>query len=378
MSEELTKITYERDIGHCDVSKYVHETTVKTVTDAQNSDNLEILSFVDNGWHVIQKKGATKVGDKVFFIPPETVIPYELSEKLEITKYLAKGKVKSILLRGNRSDGLIVNKDIALPYVPYMYQWEDKPTFGMYGDVEKNVNIPTIDIPVFYKMPNLRNEPDVFKNGDEVFVSEKIHGTNTRFGYLKNPNTGKYQLYVGSHNLIFKNPFIKDDLTIWQRIKQFFNKEKPKEKPKEKHNIYWETIINLFGDGSKLPKDVCFFGEIYGYGIQDLHYDAKKPKIRIFATYAKSQYEPFETTIGRVQELSKIYNNKDITTVPYHSMVFTDIDNMQTLAEKPSELTNSHMREGIVIRNANGDFRMAKLLSYKYLERKNKNRTERH
>lgn len=374
MSEEL-KVTYERDIGHCSISKYVHETTVKSVTNANNSDFLEIISFSDNGWHVVQKKDTIHVGDKVFFIPPETVIPYELSEKLGITKYLSKGKVMSINLRGNRSDGLIVDKDVALPYVPFMYQWEDRPTISMTGDIEKNINIPTLDFPVFYKMPNIRNEPDTFTTGEEVYISEKIHGTNTRFGYLLNPNTKKYQLYVGSHNQVFKNPLIKEKVSLWQKIKQIFTKKK---KP-VRNNIYWNVIYKLFGDGSVLPKDVCFFGEIFGYGIQDLTYERKSPVIRIFASFYKGEYEPFKTTVERIHTISSsIELNGEFFVVPYHKMTFTNIDDMQQYAEAPSELTDKNIREGIVIRNATGQFKMAKLLSYKYLERKNKNRTERH
>ena len=374
MAEEL-KITYERDISHCAISKYVHETTVKSVTNANNSDFLEIISFSDNGWHVVQKKDTIHVGDKVFFIPPETVIPYELSEKLEITKYLSKGKVMSIKLRGNRSDGLIVDKDVALPYVPFMYQWEDRPTISMTGDIEKNINIPTLDLPVFYKMPNIRNEPNTFITGEEVYISEKIHGTNARFGYLLNPNTKKYQLYVGNNSQVFKNPLIKEKVSLWQKIKQIFAKKK---KP-VRNNIYWNVIHKLFGDGSVLPKDVCFFGEIFGYGIQDLTYERKSPVIRIFASFYKGEYEPFITTVRRIHEItSSIELNSEFSVVPYQKMTFTNIDEMQQYAEAPSELTDKNIREGIVIRNATGQFKMAKLLSYKYLERKNKNRTERH
>ena len=49
------------------------------------------------------------------FIPPDSVLPFELTELLGITKYTNKGRIRVTKLRGNRSEGVIVDKDVVEP-----------------------------------------------------------------------------------------------------------------------------------------------------------------------------------------------------------------------------------------------------------------------
>ena len=52
--------------------------------------------------------------------------------------------------------------------------------------------------PLFHRytdIENLRNFPEVFADGEEVVVTEKIHGTNSRIGYVEG------SLLAGSHGL---------------------------------------------------------------------------------------------------------------------------------------------------------------------------------
>ena len=334
---------YERDVAHCSPSKYTRDVTIKEVAPAENSDNLDRIIFEEIGWNAIAKRGVHQRGEVVFFIPPESVLPFELSEALSITKYLSKGRVKVVKLRGNRSEGLIVDKSIAEPYLDNILQWEDPPTIHMSGEKLPNAEIPILAFPEFVKIPNLLNEPDTFHEGESVWVSEKIHGTNTRFGVHLHPETGEAMLYVGSHKIVLRET---------------------------ENNVYWQAVRKHI-KAELLPMGITFYGEIYGKGIQDLHYDSSF-ELKVFGAYENGNY----VSVGQLKELCARY---DIPIVDFTSVQFCDLEQARAWADLPSNMTQSHVREGVVILadDNGGVYRAAKVIGMSYLTRAG-NKTERH
>lgn len=333
------EIKYEREIGHCEVSQYVKLVTIDTVSPAENSDNLERITFKEMGWNAICQKGLHTVNTQVMFIPPESVLPFELSEKLSVTKYLNKGRVKVTRLRGNRSEGLIVPIDIVEPYLPYIMKWEDLPTVEMNGQQERAADINP-DFIKFYKMPNILNEPNTFKKGDSVYYSEKIHGTNFRFAYLQNPVTEEYQYYVGSHNCVLKET---------------------------EGNLYWE-IFNNHIKQCNIPADIVFFAEIYGVGIQHLTYNTQ-PIFKVFAATIKGDY----ITVDQLKQQCGAFN---LPIVKFHKIEFDNLEQIRELADAGSEVCKNSIREGVVLVSEQFPEKMAKCIGFKYQTSKNK--TERH
>jgi len=332
------EIKYERNVDHCEVSPYVKDVTISKVKHAENSDNLDLVSFHETGWNALVRRDSLKEGDKVFFIPPESVLPLELSDKLEITKYLSKGKVRVTRLRGNRSEGLVVDKSTVESYIPYILKWEDLPSLSMKGQClsPREVN-PYFD--KFYKMPNILNEPYTFEVGERLWFSCKIHGMNSRMAYLPNPETEEYQFYVGTHNTIRK----------------------------ETEGDLWWKMLGKFRGG--IPKDVVFYGEIFGPGIQHLHYDRGEPDVLFFNSAVGSNYRTVKEFLVDCIE----YN---IPCVNFHEIEFEGLEQVRQLAELPSEYTSSHQREGVVLISKDRPNVMAKCISTQYLL--TKGRTERH
>ena len=77
---------------------------VKAVYPHPNADALEFITV--KGWPVIvQKSLGLKVGDRVVYFPPDSVMPPELAERLGITKYLAQLPAE---IDGSRKPGLRV------------------------------------------------------------------------------------------------------------------------------------------------------------------------------------------------------------------------------------------------------------------------------
>lgn len=336
-------ITYQRDIDHCERTTYARHVTIKTVENAQNSDNLDVVTFNELGWNAIVRRDQFKINDIVFFIPAESVLPFELSELLGVTNYLSKGKVRVTKLRGNRSEGLVVDFLIVEEYIPYIMKWEDLPSIEMRGDALPRTEVnPRFE--KFYKMENILNEPNTFKIGEPLVYSEKIHGTSVKFGYFANPITDEYQLYVGSNNIVLK----------------------------EGTTIYWRTVKKLIEKlPNAIPQEYVFYGEIYGRGIQDLHYGVTEPNIVVFAIKdtMKDVYVDNDTFIKICEEYKIPYVKR------YHT-VFDSIDTLRDFADVPSEYTDNHVREGIVIVSKENPNRMVKCISFKYLTRSGK-KTER-
>jgi hypothetical protein len=169
---------------------------IDNIASHNNADRLELV-FI-KGWQCIVPKDKYKKGDKVVYVPIDSIIPFELSEKLGITKYLHNQKkdekgniissrVRTVKLRGILSQGLII--DIEDPswkigddvreklgiekYIPNITQdnnqnlihkfpgWRlpDYSEFNKYTDIE-----------------NYKNYLDVFDCDEEVIITEKIHG----------------------------------------------------------------------------------------------------------------------------------------------------------------------------------------------------------
>jgi RNA ligase (TIGR02306 family) len=339
-------VTYRREVGHCEPSPYIKMVTIKSVQPANNSDMLEKIEFNEIGWNCISRKGLHFVGEKVLFIPPESVLPFELETLLDIVQYTSNGRIKVTNLRGNRSEGIIVDPDMVTPYIPYIMKWEDLPTLGFAGSPMGRSDTP-IDFMKFYKMPNILNEPETFSVGEPIWYSEKIHGTNMRFGRFPHPHTQEYQDYVGSHEVVLKET---------------------------EGNLYWKVFNSTFKD--KIPTDKVFFCEAYGVGVQHLTYGATKgPEARVFAIMERGEYLPPHI-------VAMICRRYEIPCVEFHHIIFNDIEEIRTLADSPSEVTSVHYREGIVMVSEEHPEKMAKCIGFTYFTnnqgKNKKKRTERH
>ena len=329
------KITYKREVRHCETSPYVRLVTIDTITPAENSDFLEKITFKEVGWNVISRKGLHEPGKSVMLIPPESVLPFELSEELEVTNYLSKGMVRAARFRGNRSEGLIVDEKKVEPYLPYIMKWDELPCKQIRGKRIPGYDIP-IDFEIFYHIPNILNKPDTFYPGELISVSEKVHGMNTRCGNLPHPQTGKYGLYVGSHKVVLKE---------------------------SKKNTFWRVVRKRLAD--RLPPAYMFYGETFGLGIKHLHYERNIPDILLFASMVGGKYL-------NCYEFRAVCERYHLPCVQSNIVKFESLEQLRVLADEPSTLTKAHHREGIVIVSVEDPRKMAKCISFKYQTSKDK------
>lgn len=351
-----------------------------------NADALE-LAQVD-GFRAIVRKGEFKTGDYAVYIPEKAMIPDDLLEEIGLTGKLAgagRNRVKPIRLRGELSEGIVcrpealglswhwIGDDVTAPDIleallaeDYaaalgIEKWSPHVPAQMAGKIRQrgpSVILGWIDI------PNIKKDPTMFKEGDWVIATEKVHGThlmctldlrveNWEF-LLSSKGMGKqgWDLVEDSSNLYWQAAR-KWQLEEWMRdAVQFFTPLK--------------------------PQRIAIYGEVYGNGIQDLGY-GEEVGYRLFDIRVDdvwiSQYA--------VQRIAKILAEPEtwnhlVRAVPMLYDGLYDYDTLMELASGHTVVGNGkHMREGIVVRHAhektmsNGDRVIAKFISPEYLLRKN-------
>ena len=251
-----------------------------------------------------------EAGDKCVYIPPDAVLPPALADRLNVTKYLMPlsrngdgvrppgGRVRVARLRGEPSYGLIlapddptaaVGTDVAALYG--ITKWEPPPDV-IDGDAER----PHPAFHGYVDLENFRNFPDLFREGEEVVFTEKIHGKNARVGLIRT---------TGADG--------KDDWTYMAGSRDRRRKEFD---AKGRRSQFWECLTDPVKEllrhvASTTGGDVVLFGELYGSGVQDMWYGFENGRIgfRAFDLAVNGRYVDFD-------EKTALFTRFGVETVP--------------------------------------------------------------
>jgi RNA ligase (TIGR02306 family) len=252
-----------------------------------NADRLELV--VVKGWQCVVQKDLYKIGDKVIYIPIDSILPAELESILfppDSKIKLHKSIVKSIKIRKALSQGIIISLSYLPKYEKYKVGDDVKDILGITKfEPSKKSNLQGKERskketnPFFYKytdIENIKNFIDVFTEDDDVIVTEKIHGTSFRAGYLPFVAntwwkkilrffklTPQYEFVYGSHNVQLENEF---------NSKIFHS------------NVYAECVVKYNLKECLKPHEVIY-GEIYGNNIQKNYTYGCKQNERKLAIY---------------------------------------------------------------------------------------------
>lgn len=312
-----------------------------------NADRLRLATV--KGWNCIIGLDDFQVGDLVIFIPPDCILPDEMIDKYKL-EFLKKGsRVKTIKLRG------VISQGLCLP-VPEGKNWkEGKSVAKELGITKYEPPVSSLNLnkgsksskkktnPAFDKytnIENIKNFNTVFKDGDDVIVTEKIHGTNFRAGNLpiyprsiwgwiqKYILKRDYEFVYGSHN-VQKVPFSKN--------KGWYGED-----------IYGQ-IAKKYKFVEIIPKDYIVYGEIYGKKIQELEYEMDDIDLVVFDVKYKGVYLNFrefeEFCTGRLLPMVPVLAVEKFgeDTLPTHT------NGISILARYNNHKTK-HIREGCVIK----------------------------
>lgn len=319
----------------------VRVVTVDEVRPHPNADKLEIVKV--GGWQIVSGKGNYQAGQTAVHIPPDCLVPKTWADKWSVTQYLSwrsnatKGRVKAVKLRGAPSYGFLAPNDTNaevgtnLAEVLEIEKYEEPVPVGMQPGQQASQH------PFFHKytdIQNLRNFPDKLSYSEPVILTEKLHGTNSRVGYVASntPDGGSViEKVIGTHKTqrkpeeggTYNLPFE----LYGDSLEKMF------------HRIMVE-IINPSGDQFL---SILFFGEIFGPGVQDLTYGMEGKKWRLFDIAVNGNYLPWPY----VRELCEEF---DVPMVPHMIPAFYTFEELCELAEGESVLSPGQVKEGLVVR----------------------------
>lgn len=346
-----------------DDSEFIAEVVrITEVLPHPNADRLDIIHFErksgPTAYTVVDRKGRS-VGDLVGYVGVDSLLPTKHPE-FSFLKERPDGQGKAIYrlraarLRKVYSEGLVF--DLAEDTV-----WnlgDDVSRF--YGVGYHNPSPPEVQGPTppakrrrdwrnfipQYSVTSLRKAPKLFEPGEEVWVTEKVHGTNVRFGRVKG------QFLVGSHRT-----WKTDNRRWWQKLLGF---RKPG--PGWYGEDIWVEAArqwNLDVETESFP-GIVFYGELYGFTpggkpIQDLTYGlapGSRIGLRLFDAWdaKKQEYLPRQEVVLMAAEMGV-----DMVPVLHHGPA--NLLDAQLLAEGRSTLDKDTVREGVVITSASGDRR---------------------
>lgn len=259
-----------------------------------NADRLEVALV--GGWNCVVRKGEFKKGDAAIYFPIDSV----LREDTEVRIFgpnskvsLHNHRVKTIKLRGAISQGLLVPLSVFplfnssmvgvdLTEIIGVKKYEPKaPSFQKQCSPAAKKYIHP-DFATYTKWGNINNLTGLFQPDDIVIVTEKLHGTNARFGWLPYKPKNFFQKILKFFGLMPKWEFVFGSHNVQISNKMLNTKGV---------NVYAD-MVNKYDLMNKIPKGIVVYGEIYGDGIQkNFSYGLKTEReLRIFDIQCEGKY----------------------------------------------------------------------------------------
>lgn len=347
-------------------------TKIHKIIPHENADALE-LAKVD-GWQCVIPKGVYSEGDACVYIPIDSVLPLQLEETLlgGAKVKLNKGRVKTIRLRGQYSQGLVANIETIKEYLGnhgcHIVLHENTDITKELGIKKYEPKLPSFQQfqktkvryqnPEFYKyasIENIKNYTRLFEPEEEVIVTEKIHGTNFRAGWVrKDPKAMSLMQKVMYYLILIFNKKSMWEFTVGSHNVQL---------DPEGDNVYSEMARRLELK-NKLAKGEILYGEIYGPNIQKGYHYGLKDGERGFVAFdlrVEGKYQTFE----KVQELEK-YEGIPVVPVLY-SGKYEELNLDEIVGGDSVFAPEQKIREGVVVRSPGEQRKILKCINPEYL-----------
>ena len=304
-----------------------------------NADRLELAAV--GGYRCVVGKGSFTDGDLAAYIPEGSMCPDWLIAELGLEGKLAgskKNRVKAVKLRGALSqglvypvrDGMIRGRAVAegddATELLELVKYEPPIPIAMQGEV-RAVHGATLR----YDIENVKKYPGELQAGEPVVMTEKLHGTWCCLGW--HPDHGPI---VTSKGLSDRGlALILDDanagnlyVRTWRAFEAAFETARAR----------------VAADGQPF----YVLGEVYGRGVQDLHYGERNPSFRVFDVYVG---QPGQGRYLAPEEVeTSLRGPFPLVPVLYRGPFSTRV--MLEHTDGTTALGAGHVREGVVVRPA--------------------------
>jgi RNA ligase (TIGR02306 family) len=317
-----------------------------------NADRLEIVPV--KGWQCVVQKGQFNVGDTALFLPIDAIPPAWMIEEygLDYLKDSSQGaRIRTVRLRGEISQGLLLTVGPAknhcggtLPTSDLasrlgIAKWEPpEPAYQRMGTKGKPVRFrPNPNFSRYCDPENIKNYPDLFKPDDLVVVTEKVHGTNFRAGWVPR--------YYGGRGLRawFKRLF-RRWLGEWEWCVGSRNVHLVGDNPQFYAGNVYHKIAQRYALKTILPKGWTIYGEIYGPGIQgNYNYGLAEIDVVFFDLRNQEEY-------SGASSFERFCHLRGLPTAPLLHWGRFAKASLSELASGRSRLDPNTIREGCVVK----------------------------
>ncbi len=260
-----------------------------------NAERLELAKIA--GWQVVVGKNNFKSGSLALYVPVDSILPNSLEMRLfppgsKIT--LKKGRVRSIKIRGQMSQGMIVpisdvnDELIAQGKLEFLADGGNAQFFegddfaeelGITKYEPPAASVPSVmrakaasknqinpNFKKYTDIENIKWYTDIFAEGENVYISEKLHGTSARYGYAPRhfegfmaPVRAAVVGFLAKWGIMKSHQFVFGSRNC--QLHTGSNKSWYKE------DVYSKILVQE-DIKKKLKPGECVYGEIVGHNIQ--------------------------------------------------------------------------------------------------------------
>lgn len=314
--------------------------TIDVLEPHPNADRLELV--VIGGYKAVVQKGIHKIGDRILYIPEDSVFTnLEIAERLKIATYLtgkAKNRVKAIKLRGILSQGIVIPFDTLdevsnwlglgfyskIQELSYLMgdlqieRYEEPIPVEMAGKIRRWPSfVPKYDVENIKRPESL----GAMVPGEEVVATEKLHGTNMTIALGPGLEEGE-RAFVCSRN----NALQESDTNVYWRAA-------------EKYGLVDQLCF--FKEANPEIDTISLHGEVVG--VQDLKYGFVNGDIGFFA---------FDIMInGKFLDYDAFVETTANLNIPRVPLVYRgayDYATINKLAQGKTNLKTGDILEGVV------------------------------
>jgi RNA ligase (TIGR02306 family) len=312
-----------------------------------------IETAVIGGWKVVVKKGEFAIGDLAVYLEIDSWVPTELAP------FLSKGKeprefegikgerLRTVKLRGQLSQGLLLDLDTALPFTN---------SFQDGDDVSEVLNIQKWERPMNAQLAGMArgNFPSLIPKTDQERVQNLVkeivaaNEAGMQFEVTEKLEGSSMTCYLidGVFGVCSRNLDLKEtaDNTFWQVARE----------------LDIEAKMRDTGPDAQF----AIQGELIGPGIQGNIYKLSKPEFHVFDVYNIQAGDYLKPDFRRA-----LIQRMGLTHVPVihpESQLIWGVEGMLKFADGKSILNSQQDREGIVFKQVDGGMTF-KAISNKYL-----------
>lgn len=288
-------------------TNFVEVVQIDYIKPHPNADRLDIA--IIRGATVVVPKGKFTRYEKVIYFPPDMLIPELHANRLGVTQYLKHStypgdtratqcRVGAVRLRGQPSFGFIISLGEALAgglAASNLAVGTNVDRYFRAVKYEPPVKLgpgdSTREHPLFHRYTSIENfhrYPDAIPDGTPVRITEKIHGTNSRVGLIREGD--EWTFVAGSHRVQRKKPEEGQQSIYWEPLER-------------------ESVLNLISHLCDEQHNVVVFGEIFGRGVQDMDYGREGRDYNVFDITVDGRYLDWD-------ELARVCDYFGVETVP--------------------------------------------------------------